>query len=403
MIKKILACTVATALAITALPQPSTMYAAKQSSQLVVSQEKVTLVAGKSKNITANMNVTWKSSNAKIAKVSSISKKKAKITAVKEGKCTITVKSKNKTKKIKVTVTPKITVSQKSLTLVEGKSKTVTTNKNSTWKSSDAQIAKVSPISKKKAKITAKKEGTCTITVKSGSETIRVKVTVTKAVEPSKEPEPAMTAEPSKEPEPTMTAEPSKEPEPTMTAQPSKEPEVATMAAIISKVEDGSIWIENGAKKLGLSENAKILKDTSRGDKEESEITVYELFEGDEITITYSTAGAEGYTSDLLGCEKIVVENSKIYLLKEDKISQIQNGGGMFLRDFFAPLWYQDGNHPESTGSDRATKIIKNGKEISFDELQEGDILRVSFRQLGGEEGKPGFTDFLETVIVLSE
>ena len=225
----------------------------------------------------------------------------------------------------------------------------------------------------------------------------------TMTAEPSKEPEPTMTTEPSKEPEPTMTTEPSKEPEPTMTTEPSKEPEVATMAAVISKVEDGNIWIEDGAKKLRLLENAKILKDTSRGDKEESEITVYELFEGDEITITYSAAGAEGYTSDLLGCEKIVVENSKIYLLKEDKISQIQDGGGMFLRDFFAPLWYQDGNHPESTGSDRATKIIKNGKEISFDELQEGDILRVSFRQLGGEEDRPGFTDFLETVIVLSE
>ncbi|MCI8410020.1 MAG: hypothetical protein HFJ09_12245, partial [Lachnospiraceae bacterium] len=235
----------------------------------------------------------------------------------------------------------------------------------------------------------------------------------TMTVEPSKEPEPTMTAEPSKEPEPTMTAEPSKEPEPTMTAEPSKEPEVATMAAVISKVEDGSIWIENGAKELHLSENVTILKDTSYGEKEKLEITVYELFEGDEITITYSATGAEGYASDLLKCEKIVVENSKIYLLKEDKINQIQNvrgADGMFLEEFFVPLWYQDGNCPDITGSDRATKIIKNGKEISFDDLQEGDVLRVSFRQQGeydetkGEDEQPdGFTDYLETVIVLSE
>ncbi|MDE7424488.1 MAG: procyclic acidic repetitive family protein, partial [Lachnospiraceae bacterium] len=219
----------------------------------------------------------------------------------------------------------------------------------------------------------------------------------------SKEPEPTMTAEPSKEPEPTMTAEPSKEPEPTMIVEPTKDPEVATMAAVISKVEDGSIWIENGAKELRLSENVTILKDAKYDGKETLQITVYELFEGDEITITYSTTGAEGYTSDPLECEKIVVENSKVYLLKEHKISQIQNGGGMFLEEYRAPLWYQSGNDPESTGSDRTTKIIKNGKEISFDELKEGDIIRVSHRVNGGEQGRPGFTDFLETVIVLSE
>lgn len=49
----------------------------------------VTLDVGASKTVSANKAVTWKSSNAKIAKVT----KKVNITGKKKGKCTITLKN----------------------------------------------------------------------------------------------------------------------------------------------------------------------------------------------------------------------------------------------------------------------------------------------------------------------
>ncbi|MCC8106710.1 MAG: Ig-like domain-containing protein [Clostridiales bacterium] len=129
--------------------------------------------------------VSWKSSNTKIVTVSS----KGKITAKnKAGTAYITITLKSgKTQKIKVTVqksavkTTKITVDSKKVSLKKGKTYTIkatispiTSVQKVTYSSSNKKVATVSS----KGKITAKKKGTATITVKSGSKKVKIKVTV---------------------------------------------------------------------------------------------------------------------------------------------------------------------------------------------------------------------------------
>lgn len=83
--------------------------AVEAATKLKVSASKVILTVGKTKVVTANKKVTWKSSNKKIAKVKKMNGKKAKITAVKNGTCEIVVKYKKQKKVIKVTVKAKAT------------------------------------------------------------------------------------------------------------------------------------------------------------------------------------------------------------------------------------------------------------------------------------------------------
>ena len=128
----------------------------------------------------------WKSSNKSVATVSS----KGKITAKKVGTATITVTTKKgATAKVKITVQKKavkctkLKVDKKNITLKVKKTyqlkvtKTpVTTLEKVTYKSSNKKVATVS----KSGKITAKKAGKATITVKCGKKTVKVKVTVKK-------------------------------------------------------------------------------------------------------------------------------------------------------------------------------------------------------------------------------
>lgn len=128
--------------------------------------------------------VKWKSSNTKVATVSSSGKvtaKKAgsaKITAYfadskgnmcygSEDSCTITV------------IKPSITLKPTSVTLKAGKTKTLTAtvkgpSKKVTWSSSNKAIASVNS----SGKVTAKKEGTVTITAKANGKKAVCKVTV---------------------------------------------------------------------------------------------------------------------------------------------------------------------------------------------------------------------------------
>lgn len=71
---------------------------------LKVSTNEVSLTVGKTKVVSANKEVTWSSSNKKIAKVKKVNSKKAKISAVKSGSCKIVAKYKKQKKTIKVTV-----------------------------------------------------------------------------------------------------------------------------------------------------------------------------------------------------------------------------------------------------------------------------------------------------------
>lgn len=122
----------------------------------------------------SSQKVTYKSSNNKIAKVSST----GKITGVAPGKATITVTSGSKTAKCTVTV-PGIKVSKSSVTLKKGQTAKLTVNKYGisgkvTYTSKKPSVATVNA----KGKITAKKKGKTTITIKAGSFKKTCKVTV---------------------------------------------------------------------------------------------------------------------------------------------------------------------------------------------------------------------------------
>ncbi len=134
-------------------------------------------VVAKGKKITlkANMKVTWKTSNKKIATVN----EKGEVKGIKAGKVKITAVSKTKPKvrqTWKITVTPKavkkikITAPVKKLDLEDKKTVQLTAvvspaaaDQQVKWSSSDKTIAKVNS----KGKVTALKEGKVRITAKS--------------------------------------------------------------------------------------------------------------------------------------------------------------------------------------------------------------------------------------------
>ena len=137
-------------------------------------------------------NLKWSSSNSKIVTVNKQSGNKAKITAKGSGTAKITVKLYNgKTASCKVTVKTapsSVSLNKTSITLGVGEDYTLyeLTNKgtyanedNLKWSSSNSKVAVVEKMSKNKAKITAKGEGTATITVKTyNGKTASCKVTV---------------------------------------------------------------------------------------------------------------------------------------------------------------------------------------------------------------------------------
>lgn len=114
----------------------------------------------------------WSSGNKKVAKVDS----KGKVTGIKAGKATIKAKIGNKTYQCKVTVKEPY-LKNKSLNIDEGSTAQINL-KGATIKSaksSDKKIAKVS----KKGKVTAVKEGKCTVTVTdTDKKTYQCKITV---------------------------------------------------------------------------------------------------------------------------------------------------------------------------------------------------------------------------------
>lgn len=129
-----------------------------------------------------------KTSNSKVAVISS---KTGKITAKKAGKATITVTYTNGKQQIfnvkvqnKTVKTTALSVNKKNI-ILQKKGKTfqlkvnvfpVTSQQKVTYKSSNKKVATVSA----KGKITARKKGNATITIKSGSKKITCKVTVRK-------------------------------------------------------------------------------------------------------------------------------------------------------------------------------------------------------------------------------
>ena len=228
--------------------------------------------------------------------------------------------------------TSALQVTKKSITLTVGGSKTVSANKAVTWKSSNAKIAKVKKVTKKKAKITAKKKGNCIITVKSGKKQVKIKVKVNAKAKTTNKP----TVSPSAYPEITPSINPAVTPSADPTIIPSTDlpitpsadptiipstdlpiipstnptnipPEPSVMTAVVSKVEGDSIYIENNAFILQLTENAKIIQIV---DGVEKTLAANEVLVGEEITIYYSGSIAEVYPAVLIGCEKVVVKRT---------------------------------------------------------------------------------------------
>ena len=148
--------------------------------------ETLTLTATIKPENASNKNVIWSSSNEKIATV-----KDGVVTAKKAGEATITAKTEDggKTATCSVTVKAKtisvegVSLNKTENTIMVGETFTLTatikpanaTNKNITWSSSDESVATVEDGS-----VTAKAEGTTTITVttEDGSKTATCTVTV---------------------------------------------------------------------------------------------------------------------------------------------------------------------------------------------------------------------------------
>ena len=156
--------------------------------EVVLDKTELEIKAGKTYTLTpiikpenaSNKAVIWVSSDETIAKVD----EEGKVSALKEGKTTITVVTKDGEKKAQCVVTvkkadPKISLEKNEVTMEVGESLTLKITKDSsvkevTWKSSDKDKATVD----KEGKVTAKAEGKVTISVTAEEETVECKVTI---------------------------------------------------------------------------------------------------------------------------------------------------------------------------------------------------------------------------------
>lgn len=157
--------------------------------KLLISSKKLTVQKGKKATLTVTRNpvsatekITWKSSNTKVATVTS----KGVVKGKKAGTATITAKTSNgKKATCKVTVkNPSVTLAKKSATIKVGKTTTIKVkstfpknDKVKSYKSSNTKVATVTS----KGVVKGKKAGkaTITVTMKSGAKTT-FKVTVKK-------------------------------------------------------------------------------------------------------------------------------------------------------------------------------------------------------------------------------
>lgn len=169
-------------------------------SSIKVSTSKLTLGVGEEFIISESTNsgsyawrFNWSSSNTKVATVAKTSGNKAKIVAKGNGTADITVKTYNgKSATCRVTVKSaptSVTLSNSSIILGKGENYIISQCSNSgsyarnfTWSSSNSKVATIEKTSGNKAKITAKSNGTATITFKTyNGKTATCKVNVRNA------------------------------------------------------------------------------------------------------------------------------------------------------------------------------------------------------------------------------
>lgn len=176
---------------VTVKPAPSSIKLSLSS--LTLGNGESYIISESTNNGSYAKNFTWSSSNTGVATVAKTEKNKAKITAKGNGTATITVKTYNgKTAKCTVTVknAPKsVKLSADNVILGKGENITIyqysesnAYARNFTWSSSNTNVATVEKTVANKAKITAKGNGTATITIKTyNGKTASCKVTVKNA------------------------------------------------------------------------------------------------------------------------------------------------------------------------------------------------------------------------------
>jgi len=265
-----------------------------------LSKEELTLKEGDSETITATVKpddatdktVTWTSSDPSVATVDG-----GKIEAVKEGTATVTAKAGDKTATCKVTIDKKVIavesveLDKTEVELTEGDSVTLTatvkpddaTDKTVTWTSSDPSIATVDG-----GKIEAVKEGSATITAKSGEKSATCQVTVKKKVIAVESVELDKTEVELNEGDSvtlTATVKPDDATDKTVTWT-SSDPAVATVdGGKIEAVKEGTATItaKSGEKSATCQVTVKkvIAVESVELDKTEVELT-----EGDSVTLT---------------------------------------------------------------------------------------------------------------------
>ena len=163
---------------------------------------------------------------------------------------------------------------------------------------------------------------------------------------------------------------------------------VVTCSAVVSKIENGNIYVDDNTKILELAKCVHFYKNNCM-------ITKNEILVGDTITITSSGYALDCFPTVLVDCEKIEVTKSDSRLVSQRTICGLDEMHIMVYDDYMSPLTYETSR----------TKIYKNGEEISFQDLKEGDAIRINYTYYGSDEkdGAAGFCEVLDTVVVLDE
>ena len=167
-----------------------------------------------------------------------------------------------------------------------------------------------------------------------------------------------------------------------------------TSSAVISKIENGTIYVNDNSMILGLTSCITYYKTCFDGTL--YKITKDELLPGDTIEITSSGQVQTTFPSLLMECDMIVVKETVANAIIEDKIANILNAQTLELV-----------NHKNTKFKfDPDTKIYKNGQEITLEQLKQNDVIRVCAYApniKGQVVSMDSYVGFARTIVVLGD
>lgn len=155
-----------------------------------------------------------------------------------------------------------------------------------------------------------------------------------------------------------------------------------SLVTVVSKIEDGVIYVDDNTKQLELTNCVRIYKNSCR-------ITENEILVGDTITIQFERYARKRNFIKLVNCDEIEVTQSNSRLISQATIREFV-GKYIYVHGYDAPPLLHDPSR---------TKIYKRGEEISFEKLKEGDTHCRS----NGKDDTDGFYGILDSVVVLEE